>query len=59
MNPILHDAANGVTLGWVSGITTGVFMICFLGWAWWAYNPRHRDALEAAARLPLDGGADQ
>jgi cbb3-type cytochrome oxidase subunit 3 len=56
---LLHDAAAGVTTGWVTGIATAAFILFFTGWIWWAWNPKHKAELDEAARLPLDDGGDQ
>jgi len=42
-------------LGWLGGSLTGLFLACFVGWAWYAYNPANRAHHEAASRLPLEG----
>jgi cbb3-type cytochrome oxidase subunit 3 len=59
MNVVLHDAVSTVTTGWIVGLATGAFILFFAGWCWWAWNPKHRSQLEAAARLPFDNGGDQ
>jgi cbb3-type cytochrome oxidase subunit 3 len=53
MNHILHAGARSVELGWLLGLTTIVFLLCFLGWTWWAYSSRNRERMDQAARLPL------
>ena len=57
MNPVIAGAAASVTMGWLLGLMTVVFLACFLGWVWYAYNPKHRELMDEAARIPfLDGG---
>ena len=58
MNPVLQQAADAVTLGWVLAVMTVVFVVFFLGWVWWAYRPANKPKFEAMARLPLDDGGD-
>jgi len=53
MNPLFRSAAEHAALGWVMGLTTLLFIGCFVGWTWWAYSRRNRERMEAAARLPL------
>jgi cbb3-type cytochrome oxidase subunit 3 len=59
MNHVLQDAATNVTTGWITGIATATFIVFFVGWVWWAWNPKHKAELDEAARLPLDNGGDQ
>lgn len=57
MNPLLKEAAASVQLGWVLGVMTVVFFAVFLGWAFWAYRPKHRAMMEEIGRMPfMDGG---
>jgi cbb3-type cytochrome oxidase subunit 3 len=58
MNPVLNLAAESVTLGWLLGIMTVFFLCSFLGWVWWAYTPRHKAMMEAAALLPFSDGEE-
>ena len=53
MNPLFREAAGFVQHAWIMGVTTILFVACFVGWTWWAYSDRNRERLEAAARLPL------
>ena len=53
MNHILHAGAQSAHLGWLLGVTTVVFLLCFLGWTWWAYSAGNRERMNQAARLPL------
>ncbi len=55
MNHVL--AAAVVEYAWVMGVTTVLFMVCFAGWAWWAYSSANRERLDEAARLPLEDDA--
>jgi cbb3-type cytochrome oxidase subunit 3 len=55
---ILKEITRGAGLGWLMGITTAVFFLTFLYWAWWAYNSQNRARMEADSRLPLNDGAD-
>jgi len=59
MNPVFHAAAESARFGWVMGLMTVVFLGVFLGWALWAWNPANKDAMDAAARMPLSDGGDQ
>ena len=57
MNTLLNDAAASVELGWLVGGMTLVFLATFLFWVWYAYAPKHREAMEEAGRMPfMDGG---
>ncbi|MFQ5536882.1 MAG: cbb3-type cytochrome oxidase subunit 3 [Gemmatimonadota bacterium] len=57
MNPLIKEAAASVQMGWLLGVMTVVFFVVFLGWVWWAYNPRNRERMEEAAMMPfMDGG---
>ncbi len=56
MNPVREAASAAAGLGWVMGATTLLFLVGFAGWAVWAWLPRNRAALEAAARLPFEDG---
>jgi cbb3-type cytochrome oxidase subunit 3 len=60
MNPAFRAAAESAQLGWVMGAMTVLFLVLFVGWALWAWHPANRDAMNAAAALPLDedGGHD-
>jgi len=59
MNQVYRDAAAAVQQGWVLGVMTVIFLACFLGWVVWAYLPRHKAAMDEAARLPLTEGDQQ
>jgi cbb3-type cytochrome oxidase subunit 3 len=57
MNHILQAAAARVTLGWVLGVMTVLFLGGFLFWVWWAWTGRNKARWEADSRLPfMDGG---
>jgi cbb3-type cytochrome oxidase subunit 3 len=57
MNHVLEAAARQVTLGWVLGVTTVLFVGGFSFWVWWAYSGRNKARWEADRRLPfMDGG---
>ncbi|HEX6558334.1 MAG TPA: cbb3-type cytochrome c oxidase subunit 3 [Longimicrobiales bacterium] len=58
MNPVLHDAARYVELGWLMGIMTVVFLSAFIGAIWWALAKSNRARFEEAARMPLANGDD-
>lgn len=55
MQAIRDAAAQGNDLGWLMGLMTIVFLGVFVGWAFWAWMPSRRAAMEAAANLPLEG----
>lgn len=42
----------------VSGIVTAILLVLFLVGCAWAWSPRRRAGFDAAARLPLEGPAD-
>lgn len=44
------------SFGVLGGAMTVVFMAVFLYWTWWAWAPSNRANIDAASRLPLDGG---
>lgn len=58
MSHILKEITAGAGLGWLMGVTTAVFFLTFLYWAWWAYSGRNRARMEADSRLPLNDGVD-
>jgi cbb3-type cytochrome oxidase subunit 3 len=53
MNPVLDLAARSVSMGWLLGVMTVFFLLAYLGWVWWAFDPRHKIMLEEAALLPF------
>lgn len=58
MNPLLDTAAGSVTLGWILGAMTVVFLGGFLFWVWWAWARRNKSRWEADSRLPFDDGGE-
>ncbi len=56
MNQVLRAGAETAQLGSLLGITTLFFLLTMLGWIGWAWSPGRRVAMEAAGRLPLEGG---
>lgn len=58
MNHVLHAGAETVRYGWLLGVTTALFIACFVGWCSWAFAAHNRDRLNQAARLPLDSEDD-
>jgi cytochrome c oxidase cbb3-type subunit 4 len=59
MNPIFQAAAESARLGWLMGILTGLFLVCFVGWTWWAFSSRNKALMEEASRIPLNDGDEQ
>lgn len=53
MNHVLHAGAEVVRYGWIMGLTTIAFFLCFAGWTWWAFSSRNRERMNEAARMPL------
>jgi cbb3-type cytochrome oxidase subunit 3 len=58
MNPIVKEAAEHSTLGWLMGLTTVLFVAAFLYWAWWAWSRKNKARWEADSRLPLNEGGE-
>lgn len=58
MNPLIREAAQSVQLGWLLGAMTILFLVAFLGWAWWAYAPSRRELMEEYGRIPFDEGGE-
>ena len=56
MNPAFQQAAQTARLGWLMGVMTIVFIACFVGWAWWAYSTKNRQAMTEASMLPFTTG---
>jgi cbb3-type cytochrome oxidase subunit 3 len=54
MNPVLKAAAESVQFAWVMGLMTILFLVVFLGWALWAWQPANRDRMQRAAAMPLE-----
>ncbi len=53
MNHVLSQAGVIIEHTWLLGVTTLVFIACFVGWSWWAYSSRNRERMDEAARMPL------
>jgi cbb3-type cytochrome oxidase subunit 3 len=53
MNPLKLEAAQYVQHTWIMGVTTALFLACFIGWTWWAFSRRNREHMNAAAMMPL------
>lgn len=58
MNPVVKMAAESVQLGWLLGLMTLVFLVVFLGWAWWAFAPSRKTRMEEYGRIPFDEGVE-
>lgn len=58
MNPLLKHAAESVSMGWLLGLMTVFFLAIFLGWAFYAYRPKHREFMEELGRMPFTDGGD-
>lgn len=56
MNQVLSEGAQTAQLGWISGVVTALFIVLMSGWIAYAFRPGHRQQLEEAGRIPLDGG---
>jgi cbb3-type cytochrome oxidase subunit 3 len=59
MNPAFRAAAETVRLGWIMGVMTALFLVCFLGWTWWAFARRTKAMMDEASRMPLSDGVDR
>ncbi len=53
MNPLLREAAESISLGWLAGLVTAFFIVWFIAWTWWAFSPKNKKKFEEAARMPL------
>ncbi len=51
MNHVLNSAI--VEYAWIMGVTTLLFIACFVGWTLWAYSSANRERMKEAAQLPL------
>lgn len=58
MNPLFAEAAGTVQGTWVMGLMTLVFLVFFVGWVLWAYNPSRKAYLEEVAKMPFNEGGD-
>lgn len=56
MNPLFNQAEATVQGGLLLGVMTAVFLLFFIGWALWAYDPNRRDEMNEAAKMPFDDG---
>ncbi len=56
MNPLFNQAEATVWGGTFLGVMTAIFLLFFVGWALWAYDPNRKDEMDEAARMPLDEG---
>lgn len=56
MNPVLHAGAETAQLGELMGFTTLFFVVMMAGWTAWAWWPGRKEQMEAAGRIPLEGG---
>lgn len=54
MNTVLAQGAATAQWGEVSGVSTLVFLLCFVGWVVYLWSPSQKQSLDQAARLPLD-----
>lgn len=59
MNPIFQAAGETARLGWLMGILTVLFLICFVGWTWWTYSSRNKALMERMSRMPIGDGGDE
>jgi cbb3-type cytochrome oxidase subunit 3 len=56
VNHVLQEAAAQVTLGWLLGLMTVVFIGAFGFWIWWAWRGKNKARWEADSRLPFNDG---
>lgn len=56
MNQVLHAGAETAQLGTLMGFTTLFFVVVMVGWTAWAMWPSRKEQMEAAGRIPLEGG---
>jgi cbb3-type cytochrome oxidase subunit 3 len=56
MNPLYNQAADTVMGGWMMGVMTAAFLVFFVGWTLWAYNPSRKDDMDRASLMPFDDG---
>jgi cbb3-type cytochrome oxidase subunit 3 len=40
------------------GLMTAVFLVFFVGWVLWAYNPSRKAYLEEVAKMPFNEGGE-
>lgn len=41
-------------MNWFRALMTVIWMVLFLGIAWWAYSPKQKKRFDEASRLALD-----
>jgi cbb3-type cytochrome oxidase subunit 3 len=58
MNPLIHEAADSVRLGWIMAAMTVLFLSSFIFWTWWAYRGPNKARWEADSRLPFNDGGE-
>ena len=58
MTALFHQAADSYQFLWASAAMTALFVAVFLGWTAWAFWPSRKQAMEEAARMPLDDGGE-
>ena len=58
MNPLFAEAANTVQGAWIMGVMTAVFLVFFIGWALWAYDPKRKAQMDEAAMMPFNEGGE-
>lgn len=58
MNPLLKEAAGAVSMGWLLGLMTVVFLVTFVAWIWYAWSPANRELMDDAARMPINDGGE-
>jgi cbb3-type cytochrome oxidase subunit 3 len=56
VNNVLRAGAETAELGTLMGLATIVFVAALVGWTTWAWWPGRREQMEAAGRIPLEGG---
>jgi cbb3-type cytochrome oxidase subunit 3 len=56
VNQVLHEGVETARMGWLLGVTTLFFLTTMVGWIVWVWSPGQKVAMEAAGKLPFDGG---
>jgi cbb3-type cytochrome oxidase subunit 3 len=51
---VLKEGATMAQMGDLMGVMTVVFTVVMSAWIIWAWLPSRREAMEAAARLPME-----
>jgi len=54
VNPLFKAAADTADGGFVMGLVTAGFLICFFGWVAYAWWPGSGDEMARRARMPLE-----